>query len=145
MIKEPANHQRKLIDNETGLTMQGLIIFMVCLFAGLGLLVYLLYSGEKAAYEITIKHDLLSFAKIERLYLAGKNQYIGKIDDVISNSPATPSTLSLEDFLPSQGVIITIISVDPFIVQGRHQDSASLFEYNFSTDAITDIKGARND
>lgn len=140
MTPHPYN-QKLVIHNDAGITMQSLIIFISALFACLGLLIYLLYSGEKAAYDITIKHDLLSFANVQKLYMVSNDRYLGTVDDVISNAPHTPSTITLNDFMPSKGIIITIVSASPFIAQARHQDSPSLFEYDFSTDAITDKTG----
>jgi hypothetical protein len=118
--------------NRRGISTPGLIAFAVVLIIVFVIAFMLLRAGKRAAYEITAKHDLRLFADVEQAYFAENNQYIGNAGDVISNDPDTASTLSVPGFTPSEGVIITIISSDPFVASCTHKKAPAKFEYDFA-------------
>lgn len=130
VAKKPSFIRLRLRDNN-GITIVGLIAFMVCLAIIVMVSLLVLRAGKRAAYEITAKHDLRLFIDTEEAYYAENEEYRGDEGDVISNVPDKASTFSLEGFTPSEGVIITVISANPFIVTSKHVKAKAVFEYNF--------------
>lgn len=126
----------RMVNNSNGITLVGLIAFIICLVIVTIVFLLVLKAGKKAAYEITAKHDLRKFVEAEESYYAENEEYLGEEGDVISNDPDNPSTFSLEEFTPSEGVTITIISEDPFIATSKHSKADTVFEYNFEEGVI---------
>ena len=63
------------------------------------------------------------------------------VDDVISNDPRELSTFTLQGFSPSEGVVIKVISREPFIIFSKHYDVDVGFQYNFELGVIKKIGG----
>jgi len=110
------------------------IIFLIMLFGYL-----LLRSGKKAAFTITAKHDLVMFVELMDDYYIENNRFIGVIGHTIRND-GRPSDYVLKHFIPSQGVVITVVAGDPedpynpdnpYIVESRHISVETAFDYNF--------------
>ena len=104
-----------------------------------------LIGSRKTAYEITIKHDLQVFARVQEAYFAEHNTFVGSNGQSI-RSDGVDSDFELEGFSPSKGVCITITSGDPgnpfdpgnpYIAEGKHNAVDSVFEYNFVTKITT--------
>jgi len=119
-----------------GISVIGVAAFIICLIIVITVTLLVLRAGKRAAYEITAKHDLRQFVEFEKAYYAENDEYLGEEGDIISNDPDKTSALSLEEFTPSDGVTITIISDDPFIVISKHNKSNVVFEYNFEEGII---------
>jgi len=96
-----------------------------------------LQTGKEAAFEVTAKHDLVQFVRAEEIYYGENNVYKGDVGDVISNIPNKPSSFLLEGFAPSKGVSITILSVDPFVAESKHDYGGAVFEYDFEKKMLT--------
>ena len=127
--------------NSHGLTVVGLVIFL--LFLGVVCIcgLWVLGVGKKGAYEIAAKHDLFEFVEAQQAYYAKYGLYNGDVDDVISNDPRELSTFTLEGFSPSEGVVIKVISREPFIIVSKHYDVDVGFQYNFELGVIKKIGG----
>jgi len=104
-----------------------------------------LIGSRKTAYEITIKHDLQIFARVQEGYFAEHDTFVGSNGQSI-RSDGVDSDFELEGFSPSKGVCITITSGDPgnpfdpgnpYIAEGKHNAVDSVFEYNFLTKTTT--------
>ena len=119
-----------------GITVVGLIAFIVFLVIVIIVGLWILAVGKRAAYEIAVKHDLSKFIEAEEDYYAMNNEYKGNVDDVISNDLEKPSTFSLGEFTPSEGVAITIISDDPFVVIAENNEGNAVFKYDFEVGVI---------
>ncbi len=119
-----------------GIGVVGLIAFIACLIILIIVVLWVLAVGKKTAYEIAARHDLTKFVQAQDAYYNDNDRYKGSVEDVISNDPEKPSTFSLGRFTPSEGVVITIISDDPFIVVSRHNKMNAAFEYNFVVGVI---------
>ena len=93
---------------------------------------------KKAAYKITAKHDLMSFVKAEAAYFTEYGVYKGKKGQKIRND-GKPSSLALDGFMPTKGVVITIKKGIPkrpdvaFVAESEHQQSDTKFRFNFKT------------
>ena len=72
-----------------GFTLVELLIVIVIL----GILVAMGFLGVRAytakAYNITVKHDLLSFVKAQEIYLAEKARYLGTQGDYLKGGSVT--------------------------------------------------------
>lgn len=120
------------LDNRRGISTPGLIAFITVMIIVFLVGFMLLRAGKRAAYEITAKHDLRLFAEAEQAYYAENDRYIGAAGDVISNDPDTASTFEVPGFTPSEGVVITVISSEPFVVSCTHKKTPATFEYHFA-------------
>lgn len=119
--------------------MVGLIAVGFCLIIVVVVGALILQAGKRAAYEITAKHDLRMFVEAEESYYAENEEYVGEERDVVSGDPGTPSDFSVEGFAPSPGVVITVVSEDPFIVTSTHAKVKAVFEYSFEEGIIKRI------
>jgi prepilin-type N-terminal cleavage/methylation domain-containing protein len=100
------------------------------------------------AYEITVRHDLESFAKAEEVYRALYNVYLGAAGDFLDGGPPRSGTLDAAALLfsPSPGVRIEIVSGDgqhpndsaPLKVRASHPEVKKKFVYNFFTQKTTE-------
>jgi Tfp pilus assembly protein PilE len=93
------------------------------------------------AYNITVKHDLKSFADAQEVYLSNHNIYHGRAGDYIAGgNPPSGSLVSAEfNFRPSEGVKIEIIGHgDAFTAQASHKSATKKYKYNFATGQITE-------
>jgi type II secretory pathway pseudopilin PulG len=113
-----------------------LIAFLICAAIVLSLALWLVNAGKRSACEITAKHDLRKFVEAEQAYRAENDTYKGNQGDCIANVPDQPSTFGMEGFQPSEGVFVTITSVEPFIVFAKHRNAPLGFEHNFETGLI---------
>jgi prepilin-type N-terminal cleavage/methylation domain-containing protein len=128
------------------------LIELVIAMAILGILMTIGMTGfqyyRTKAYEITIRHDLASFAVAEGAYRAVYNVYLGVTGDFIDGGPPRSGTLDTTalGFSPSPGVRIEIVSGDgqhpddgtPFKVRGNHPQVKKKFVYNFFTQQTTE-------
>ena len=122
-----------------------LVAFALFFIIGLIVALVLIKSGQRYAFEITAKHDLLNFVKIEQAYYAENNEHSADSGDIISGVPEIPSTFSLRNFVPSSGIVIEILSQDPFTITSFHVKTDKIFVYNFNFGLITEEKiGDRN-
>lgn len=119
-----------------GLTVVGLLVWVICLVVAILIVFWVLGFGKRAAYEISAKHDLSKFIVAEQAYFRANGDYKGTANSVISNDPAKGATFSLEGFTPSEGVSITIISDNPFVAVSRHDKAAAAFEYDFALEVM---------
>jgi hypothetical protein len=63
---------------------------------------------------------------------------MGAAGDVISGDPAVPSTISLQAFVPSTQVVITIDAIDPvFTASATHTSTDTVWQYRHDTGEIT--------
>jgi hypothetical protein len=122
-----------------------LVAFGLFIIIGLIVALILIKSGQRYAFEITAKHDLLNFVKIEQAYYAEYGEHSAEPGDIISGVPEITSTFSLKNFSPSSGVIIRILSQDPFIVTSSHEKTGKNFEYNFNFGLITEKRTGDSD
>jgi len=142
------NKIKYLLSDLTG-SQLALILRVVAfaLFFIIGLIVALLLikSGQMYAFEITAKHDLLNFVKIEQAYYSENNDHSADPGDIISGDPDIPSTFSLKNYAPSAGVIIKILSRDPFIATSLHKKINTIYVYNFDIGILTEKKAGDSD
>ena len=115
-----------------------LIAFAIFVIIGLVVALVLIKSGQKYAFEITAKHDLLNFVQIEQAYYAENNEHSADSGDIISGDPEIASTFTLKNFRPSPGVIIKILSRQPFIITCSHKKTDKVFKYNFEFGLLTE-------
>ena len=115
-----------------------LIAFAIFVIIGLVVALVLIKSGQKYAYEITAKHDLLNFVQIEQAYYAEYNDHSADSGDILSGDPEIASTFSLKNFRPSPGITIEILSREPFIITCSHKKTDKVFEYNFQFGLLTE-------
>lgn len=96
---------------------------------------------SRSAYDITAKHDLQEFADFQAYYFKLTNRCLGQQGQSIRND-GIKSDIDIENYTVSEGVCITIVSGDPmkpndpdnpFIIQGKHEKSDTVYEYNFQT------------
>ncbi len=124
------------------------LIELMIVIAILGILAVIsfawLSSSLTSAYEITIKHDLQNFIRVEESNFLDNLPFSGSIGQSIRNDGSS-SNFTLEDFKPSEGVSITVISgnplnpydpADPYKVQVTHVKIETIYEYNFVTKTI---------
>ena len=121
-----------------------ILAFALFFIIGLIVALVLIKSGQMYAFEITAKHDLLNFVKIEQAYYAENNEHSADSGDILSGDPEIPSTFSLKNYAPSPGVIINISSHDPFIATSSHRKSKKFFTYNFDTGILTEKNTGEN-
>ena len=116
-----------------------IIISVICAFFIAGAVFFILTS--RSAYDITAKHDLQEFADFQVYYFKLTNRCLGQQGQSIRND-GIPSDIDIENYSVSEGVCITIISGDPekpndpdnpLIIQGKHEKSDTVYEYNFQT------------
>ena len=129
--------------SQNGLTITGLLFGIVSLILIILIVFWVLGIGKKGAYEISARHDLLKFIDAQETYYSKHLHYYGNANDIINNDPKTPSTINLADFTLSDGVIIKIISSNPFIVKCSHNRSNTIFKYNFQIGVLEKIQGAK--
>lgn len=105
----------------------------------------MLHSSLNAARNITAKHDLFSFSKIQEAYYLQEGCFIGEPGESIRND-GNPSDFSLNIFHPSKGVCITIISGDPespyiadthFVMESHHSAGNAVYELDLITKQLT--------
>ncbi len=90
------------------------------------------------AFDITIQSDLNNFSKAQGMYFNDHQEYIGAVGESLSSSEGNDYTLP--GFRTSKGVKITILSSpDPFIAQGQHTQTDSIFNCNVETSSITKL------
>ena len=100
----------------------------------------------RKAYNVTVSHDLKSFATAEEAYFAVWNRYMGKAGDYVKGGNPPVGTLDITElkFHPSEGVTIEIISGDedgrgdPFIARADHEKATKKYVYDFSTSRLTE-------
>ena len=134
-IKKPNVIPARLKENK-GITLVGLIAFIITLIIVITVALLITRTGRRAACEITVKHDLRKFVEAQEAYLAQHDEFSGKKGDVISKDPEIPSNFQLEGFTASPDVVIRIVSDDPLIVTVKHSKAPTIFEYNFNEKTI---------
>lgn len=102
-----------------------------------------LFLHQKKAYEIVVRADLENFIKVQDENLINEDKFIGRKGESI-NSDKSTSDFNFNNWSPSEGVCITIISGDPnnpydannpYMIRLTHKKlSNKIFEYNFCTD-----------
>jgi hypothetical protein len=115
-----------------------LLAFALFVIIGLVVALVLIKSGQKYAFEITAKHDLLNFVQIEQAYYAENDEHSADSGDIITGDPEIVSTFSLKNFRPSPGVTIKILSREPFVITSRHKETNKVFRYNFEFGLLTE-------
>lgn len=128
---------RKILYSKHGYTLPELltVILILSVLATIGL--FYINSFRKVAFDTTIEYDLKGFKKSQMLFAMDNGQYAGSPGQFIRND-GIPSDFWLPDFPMSTGVSIKIISTpDPFIVEGRHIKSKSVYTYNVETEELT--------
>lgn len=132
--------------NAGGFTLIELLTAVAILGILTAIAVLFLVGSRETAYEITIKHDLQTFAKVQEGHFADHDTFIGGNGQSV-RSDGVDSDFELKGFAPSKGVCITIISGEPenpfdpgnpYIVEGKHDAVKSVFEYNFVTKITTE-------
>ena len=115
------------------------IIFIIMLFGYI-----LLRNGKNAAFTIVAKHDLVTFVGLMDDYFIENDRFIGAIGHAIRND-GNPSDYVLKHFIPSEGVVITVVSGDPedpynpdtpYVVESLHVSVETAFDYNFADRVI---------
>lgn len=120
----------------------------------LALVVVLAIAGFKLvvakADRITMRHDLENFVKAQKIFKAEYKHYLGEKGDFIDFGKPPTGKLAVPDllFTPSEGVIIVITSgsgknyIGPpaFKAMAKHDRSGYTYEYDFSTETITERK-----
>jgi prepilin-type N-terminal cleavage/methylation domain-containing protein len=133
------------VSNAKGFTMMELmiVIAIILLLAAIGM--HTLFKARSKAMEITIMHDLSSFAKLEQEYFLKNDSFAGNPGESIRND-GKPSDFHLDNFKPSENIIIKILSgdpenpysdFDPIIAESRYTGNSNVYEYNFNTKKIT--------
>ena len=96
---------------------------------------------SRSAYDITAKHDLQEFADFQAYYFKLTNRCLGQQGQSIRND-GIKSDIEIENYTVSEGICITIVSGDPmkpndpdnpYVIQGKHEKSDTVYEYNFQT------------
>ncbi len=128
------------------------LIELLIVIAILGILMAVGLTGvqfyKSKAYEITLRHDVESFAKAQEVYRAENNVYLGAAGDFLEGGPPRSGSLDAAAlaFSPSAGVRIEIVSGDgrhpddgdPIRVRFSHPQVKKRFVYNFFTQRTTE-------
>ena len=96
---------------------------------------------QNRAYNITVKHDLKSFATAQMDYFVTHNSYHGSSGDYIEggNPPSGPLVSPEFSFRPSEGVTIRLTGQGAaFTAQASHRSATKKYKYNFATGEITE-------
>jgi len=108
--------------------------------------VSMMISALTTARDITAKHDLLSFSKIQEAYYLQEGEFIGAPGESIRND-GKPSDFSFNIFHPSTGVRITIVSGDPtdpyssdthYVMESQHRAGKRIYELDLITKKLTE-------
>ena len=121
-----------------GFTLIELVVVISIIGILAGIAVTILFSSRKMAQEITAKHDLKMFVETEDAYYLEYGSFKGAAGDIISGDPSVPSTISLQGFIPSSQVVITINAIDPvFTASATHTNTERVWQYRHDTGEIT--------
>jgi prepilin-type N-terminal cleavage/methylation domain-containing protein len=124
--------------HEGGFTFVELVITIVVF----GVLIFLAMQAvahyRQKAFDITLKYDLRNFRTSQETYVTGHGgDYLGDVGESIG-SDGLPNDFVLPGFVASNGVRFIITSSPaPFIIQGSHLESSTIYEYDFTNDILT--------
>jgi prepilin-type N-terminal cleavage/methylation domain-containing protein len=129
---------------QSGLTLMELMIVVAIIGILAAISVTFLWKTRQRAKEITLRHDLKSFALVQEAYFADTSEFAGLVGASIRND-GVASDFSLPPYLPSKRVVITITSgdpydpyneSDPFTVEAHYVGSTVTMEFNFRDQQI---------
>lgn len=135
------------IDGDGSMEKRGFtLIELVVVVAILVTIITLGYLGLSnyltKAYNITAKHDLMSFVKAQEVYRATYGRYLGAQGDYMEGGDLPTGSLSRDDlkYAPSKGVRIEIVSGDgaapngppTFRAEASHPSADMIYTYDFS-------------
>lgn len=132
---------KKFYCTNKAFTMVELIIAMLIIGTLTAIAIGAFQYYKSRAYNITVKHDLKSFAVAQEDYFNIHNAYHGTTGDYIEGgTPATGPLVSSEfNFRPSEGVKIEITGHGAaFTAQASHKSATKKYNYNFTTSQITE-------
>lgn len=140
-LKRFLPRHKKLYCTDKAYTMIELLItmFIIGILAAIAIGAFQYYKYK--AYNITVKHDLKSFATAQQDYFNTHNAYHGSSGDYIEGGhpPSGPLVSSEFNFLPSEGVIIRLTGQGAtFTAQASHRSATKKYNYNFTTGQITE-------
>lgn len=139
----PGGRLKRADDGFSVMELTIIIVILCAFFVAAGIV---LKITSKSAYDITAKHDLKAFAEYQDFYFKMNNRCLGELGQSLRND-GVPSDLVVENYTVSEGICITVISGsaenpndrdNPFKLQGKHEKSDTVFEYNFQTGKITE-------
>lgn len=137
-----ADHDRKHC--YSGFTLLELVMVIAIIAILTTLAITFFVATRRAAYEITVKHDLKNFVTAQELYFTDGGRFLGNPGQVIQSEG---SDFSLPTLRLSPGVAITVVSgdpnnphsqTDPFIAEAGHVNLTTVFQYNGWTNNITE-------